>query len=264
MIRHTSRDPDDLLVVSYGGGVNSTAMLIGMQQRGIKPGLILFADTGGEKPSTYKYLKQFARWLREHDMPELVIVQNEGIDKTLEGHCMRTKYLPSLAYGYKKCSHRFKKEPQEKYTNNWQPARDSWKSGRKLVKAIGYDADEVNRAGIKDDDKYHYWYPLIEWEWSRPECVAAIESAGLCTPFKSACFFCPASTKHDVVDLSKRHPDLFDRAVAMEKAAEPNSDVIKGLYRHDSWQNIVKADQEQFRLFPDQPIQMDCMCFDGD
>ena len=41
------------LVVSYGMGVDSTAMLIGMAQRSIRPDLILFADTGGEKPETY-------------------------------------------------------------------------------------------------------------------------------------------------------------------------------------------------------------------
>lgn len=50
---------NDVLVASYGGGVNSTAMLIGMQERGEIPNLIMFADTGGEKPETYAYLQRF-------------------------------------------------------------------------------------------------------------------------------------------------------------------------------------------------------------
>lgn len=37
--------PKAPLVVSYGVGVDSTAMLVAMQQRGIRPDLILFADT---------------------------------------------------------------------------------------------------------------------------------------------------------------------------------------------------------------------------
>ena len=37
------------LVVHYGAGVDSTAMLVGMAQRGITPDLILFADVGAEK-----------------------------------------------------------------------------------------------------------------------------------------------------------------------------------------------------------------------
>jgi len=40
------------LVVAYGGGLNSTAMLCGFRERGIIPSLILFADTGGEMPET--------------------------------------------------------------------------------------------------------------------------------------------------------------------------------------------------------------------
>ena len=34
-------------LVSFGGGTNSTAMLIGMFERQIPVDLILFADTGG-------------------------------------------------------------------------------------------------------------------------------------------------------------------------------------------------------------------------
>jgi hypothetical protein len=46
-------------VVAYGMGVDSTAMLIGLEQRGIRPDLILFADTGSEKPDTYLYAPIF-------------------------------------------------------------------------------------------------------------------------------------------------------------------------------------------------------------
>ena len=40
-------------VVGYGGGTNSTAMLIGLWQRRIPVDLILFADPGGEQPHGY-------------------------------------------------------------------------------------------------------------------------------------------------------------------------------------------------------------------
>ena len=41
-------------IVSFGGGTNSTAMIIGMHQNKIPIDLILFADTGGEQPHTYE------------------------------------------------------------------------------------------------------------------------------------------------------------------------------------------------------------------
>jgi len=41
----------DLLSVACGGGRNS-AMILGMYEHQIKPDMILFADTKGEKPET--------------------------------------------------------------------------------------------------------------------------------------------------------------------------------------------------------------------
>ncbi len=61
-------------IVSYGGGTNSTAMLIECVNRGIKVDLILFADTGGERPHTYKYIEMFSRWLVGKGYPAIITV----------------------------------------------------------------------------------------------------------------------------------------------------------------------------------------------
>jgi hypothetical protein len=45
---HVRPLPDCPLVVAYGLGVDSTAMLVEFVHRGIRPDRILFADTGGE------------------------------------------------------------------------------------------------------------------------------------------------------------------------------------------------------------------------
>lgn len=45
-------------IVSFGGGTNSTAMIIGMYLHKIPIDLITFADTGGEQPHT-NALQQF-------------------------------------------------------------------------------------------------------------------------------------------------------------------------------------------------------------
>lgn len=63
-----------LLVVAYGMGVDSTAMLVGLHQRGVRPDLILFADTGGEKPETYAYLPIIQAWLERVGFPPVVVV----------------------------------------------------------------------------------------------------------------------------------------------------------------------------------------------
>jgi 3'-phosphoadenosine 5'-phosphosulfate sulfotransferase (PAPS reductase)/FAD synthetase len=41
-----------LVAVSFGAGVDSTAMLVALRAAGIRPDVITFADTGGERPET--------------------------------------------------------------------------------------------------------------------------------------------------------------------------------------------------------------------
>ena len=54
------------VVLAYGIGVDSTAMLIELVARGETPDLVLTADTGSEKPATYDYLDIIRRWMEAH------------------------------------------------------------------------------------------------------------------------------------------------------------------------------------------------------
>ena len=108
-------------IVSYGGGANSTALLVGLHQHRIPVDLILFADTGGEHPHTYAYLDIMDRWLKDHGMPEITRVYKttkDGRRLTLEDECLKSGTLPSIAYGFKRCSLKHKIGPQEKFCNN--------------------------------------------------------------------------------------------------------------------------------------------------
>lgn len=252
--------------VAYGGGTNSTAMLIGMYQRGERVDLILFADTGGEMPHTYEYIKLFSAWLVAHDMPPIITVRANRKDATLEEECLRKKTLPSIAFGFKTCSLGWKVQPQEVFLNNNEEAKAIWKSGGLITKCIGYDADESRRAKIASDGKYELRYPLIEWGWGREECVESIRSVGLPLPGKSACFFCPSSKKAEVRALATESPELLARAVAMERAAKKNLTTVKGLGRHWSWEEImiVKADDTRLEMLMDAERDMPCGCYDGE
>lgn len=250
---------DTMIVVAYGGGTNSTALLVECVTRGIRPDLILFADTGGEREGTYRFTQLFSDWLVERGMPAIQTVwktTKDGNRLTLEQQCLDKKILPSLAYGWKKCSQKFKRLPQDKFVNHWAPAKELWKRGEKVVKYIGFDADERRRATIKEDDKYTYEYPLIDWNMGREECIESIEAAGLPLPGKSACYFCPASKKHEILSLPC---DLRTRAVAMEENA--NLIVIKGLGRDFAWKELFRRDDAQLKLFPE--VEIACDCYDG-
>ena len=233
----------DINMVSYGGGANSTALLVGLHQHHIPVDLILFADTGTEHPHTYAYLDIMDRWLKEHGMPPITRVYKttrDGKRLTLEQECLQSGTLPSMAYGFKRCSLKHKIGPQDKFCNRYLPCCKVWAAGKRVVKFIGYDAGESYRSdkvllGDLADPKYSKWYPLMEWGWDRAACLQAIEDAGLPQPGKSSCFFCPSMRAEEIIYLRDHHPDLFRRAIALEDNARPNLKTVQGLGRNYSW-----------------------------
>lgn len=257
------------LVVSFGGGTNSLAALIGMKNILLRPDLITFSDTGGEKPETYRAVEIADAWCRNISFPRITTVRTvsptHGFEG-LEGMATRLGTLPSKAFGYKSCSQRFKIEAQRKFLNHHPLSKDAWKRGKKVIGVIGYDAGEPQRAKDYDNAKFSFWYPLIEWGWDRDDCIRAIENEGLPLPGKSACFFCPSMKKPEVIALAENHPDLFDRAVSMERKALASGKlgVVKGLGRHWSWEELVKASEAQRQQFPENRMSVDCACFDGE
>ena len=87
-------------------------------------------------------------WLTAHGMPQITVVEKydrHGDRLTLEAECLRSCTLPSIAYGYKRCSQKHKIGPQEKFCNHHPPCRDVWAQGRKVIRFIGYDAGEIKR-----------------------------------------------------------------------------------------------------------------------
>lgn len=253
---------DSVKVVSFGGGVNSTAMLIGMRERDIIPDLILFADTGCEKPETYKHLGVMRQWCIDNDFPEIVTVSySESRHHSLEDECLNNETLPSKAFGFSGCSVKWKRQPMDKYIAKWEIACREWYEGRRVDRLIGIHYGEKRRGKIPDCNKYRYVYPLRIWGWDQGDCQAAHARAGIRMPVKSACFFCPAMKPQEVVQLSQEHPELYLRSLEIEDNAKPNLTVVKGLGRTWSWREIVedpdrKCDNTHFPICDS--------CYDGE
>lgn len=247
------------LIVAYGMGVDSTAMLVGLHQRGERPDLILFADTGDEKPQTYAYLATINVWLARVGFPLVTAVKNarpKSGDKSLSESLLRLGVLPALAYGAHQCSLVWKLSPQQKFVKAWQPAIDAWAAGLRVVNCIGYDAGPRDscrqyKAEGKESPGYCNRFPLIEWGWDRAECERQILAAGLPVPVKSACFHCPASKREEIVWLHREVPEQHERALAIEAGAMPKIEARRaagqkvstvGLGRSFTWASLFAGE----------------------
>lgn len=75
--------------------------------------------------------------------------------------------------------------------------------------AFGFSADEhgrVARASEYDTPMRRGFYPLVEWGWSRDDCIAYILAKTGIVWSKSACLACPfAHNKTNLVQLEARH-----------------------------------------------------------
>lgn len=245
------------LVVAYGLGVDSTAMLVGFVQKGIRPDAILFADVGGEKEATYAYMATINAYLLAHDFPQVVTVTYRPQNfkhyppyGSLEENCLTNGTLPSEAFGFGSCSQKWKAAPQKKWLQSWQPAVDCWAEGGKVLRAIGFDASGADQkrtyaAERIADPRFDYWYPLQEWGWNRERCIAEIAAAGLPVPPKSSCFFCPNMKPAEVRTLSVNH---LQRIVLMEARAKPRLEKIVGLWRNGNKGTRNIADKRPGRM----------------
>lgn len=120
------------LVVSYGLGVDSTALLVGLAQlvaqgrEEFRPSFITFGDTGAERRETYDYLQYMNKWLRGVGFPEVVVCAYQtgfksgsyGTSLTLEQQALVNHTMPSISqskFGRAACSKLWKQQAQ----NTW-------------------------------------------------------------------------------------------------------------------------------------------------
>ena len=200
------------VVLAYGVGVDSTALLVELVSRGEAPDLVLTADTRVEKPLTYAYLDVIRPWMAAHGIHHEIVSYTTKRFKHWPPYqgllemALTNGTLPSKSLGGSSCSLRYKKAPQDAFLRDWPPAIEAWARGRRVIRLIGFDAGvrdtrRYEHAATIDDPLYECRYPLREWGWDRERCERRIEAAGLPVPPKSSCFFCIGMTPDESVSF---------------------------------------------------------------
>lgn len=244
--------------ISYGGGVQSTALLVLAAQKRIDFPLFVFANVGddSERAATLRYVEEYAKpYAAEHgiELAEVQRIRRDGTVETLHGRLTRpgSRSLPipvrmsNGAPGTRSCTADFKikvvgREMKRRgATAGHQCAahRDDPASarckGRKCVQpnkatiGIGISLDEIQRANSRIVEPHEQIvYPLLDLGLRRVDCMRIIREAGLPVPPKSSCYFCPFHRPETWHDMRREEPEEFEKACQLEDLLNERRDEL--------------------------------------
>jgi hypothetical protein len=212
--------------MSFGGGVQSTAMLVLAAKGEIDFPVALFANVGddSEHPAALEYIRNHSRpYAEKHgiEFVELRRHKKDGSEETIIGRIrdgsksigIPVRMNGSGAPGTRQCTQDFKikvvaKELKRRGATNDDPA----------TIALGISTDEFQRMRTSSGIPYELLsYPLIDLRLSRDDCKKITEDAGLPPAPKSSCWFCPFHRVAEWDRMRKDEPVLFSKSIDLER-----------------------------------------------
>ena len=191
-------------ICGISGGKDSSALAVYMSDK-VPDMEYFFCDTGAELPETYEYLTRLEVILGK---PIERLNADRGFDHWFE---VFRGTLPSPQMRW--CTKIMKIKPIEE-----------WIGDALAISYVAIRADESNRKGyISTKPNIKTRFPFVEDNVDYHQVLRILEDAGIGLPSyyewrtRSGCYFCFYQRKAEWVGLSERHPELFERAVAIEQ-----------------------------------------------
>lgn len=225
-------------IISYGGGVQSTALcVLAIQGKIGQIDAALFSNVGddSEHPASISYVREVMQpWAAERglEVHELHRIKRTGETETLWQRLMKpnSRSLPipvrmsdTGAPGTRSCTVDFK----IKVIAKWLKKHGANKTDPAKV-CIGFSTDEAHRASNRHPNDYEVpEYPLLDLRLNRQDCKNIIAEAGLPVPPKSSCFFCPFHRPVMWEKMRRDEPELFQKSVELENTLNARRRMLK-------------------------------------
>lgn len=191
-------------ICGISGGKDSSALAVYLRDK-ISDMEYFFCDTGAELPETYEYLTRLEVVLGK---PIVRLNAQRGFDHWFE---VFRGALPSPQMRW--CTKNMKIKPIE-----------NWIGEAPAISYVAIRADESNRKGhISKKPNIQTRFPFVEDGIEHDGVMRILRDIGIGLPAyyewrtRSGCYFCFYQRKTEWIGLADRHPDLFERAVAIER-----------------------------------------------
>lgn len=217
-----------LTVISYGGGVQSTAMLVLATQGklGYDVDAALFSNVGddSEHPATLEYVRNVSMpRAAEAGIPvhEIKKVNREGVHETLVERLTKVDGnsipIPARMEGGAPTNRACTADWKISVVAKWLKQNGATAQDPANV-CIGISTDEIQRVNPNTAPAHErIVYPLIELEYDRSACAQIIADAGWPVPPKSSCYFCPFHRPSVWSEMRRDEPELFFKSVDLER-----------------------------------------------
>lgn len=216
---------EKLRIISYGGGVQSTAMCVLATQGALgRVDAAIMSNVGddSEHPASLRFVREIMiPWAAERGLRvEMIDPVRRGEKTTIMKEIMRenSRRIVIPVYGdvgaplSRTCTADFKVGAIGRWAKQNGASKDS-----PADVMIGISVDEIERAGRGKNEPWETrLYPLLDLGLRRSDCEQIIKDAGLPVPPKSSCFFCPFHRPLTWSELRRDEPELFDKAQMLE------------------------------------------------
>lgn len=190
-------------ILSYGGGVNSVALLFYLLEHNKPLDEVVFADTGGEIPETYQHIEIIKKILDDNNITFTKVKVKSDL---LYERCEKREVIPSQIWRW--CTRDLKIRPIHAHYRNLKCD---------IFQYLGISYEERDRKKDSNKEYIKNLFPLIDEKITRDNCIDIISKNGVKLPSRSGCFFCPFNTISRWVEIYKNHKHLYEKAMSLEE-----------------------------------------------
>lgn len=213
--------------------------------------ILAYCDTGSEHEDNFRFLKDCENWLKT----KVTVLKSKTYENTWDVFS-KTKYLVGPRGA--RCTTELKKK-----------VRQQFEDLENDIQVFGFDIAERERASrfTENNPEMKCWFPLIDSNIAKTECLKIISSAGIEVPImyklgyqNNNCIGCVKGQSGYWNKIRKDFPEVFERMAKVER--ELNVAICKS-YAGDRKRKRVFLDE----LPPDagryEDLKFECSLFCG-